>query len=332
MKYDFKPTSFLGKCGNDCGSCPLHKNNLLTMEDRIQTAEGCGKYINWNPTPEKLKACSGCQSSKGFLYIPKCKNRMCAYNNNIKNCAYCSEFPCEDSPKLDVEKIEKRLGGPIPQEEYNLYVGPWTSTAILQEVRSKLKPSDIADVTPMNANLRIVEFPSKLELKGEEKKAYQSLHKLISSIEPLENLSYARLESLKETRKYYLRLLWAFGLYGDYISENGNKYLLLKSEAYFSEMKKTRYFSYNEIVQKRFLHMAEFGVQLDIIPDKSLEDILTPMKGIRKQGWSLRMSFKEKLHNEIGLKALTNFVQKLFNKSGTRGYTYFARADMRIIE
>ncbi len=44
MKYDYNPTSFLGKCGNDCGSCPLHKNNLLTMEDRIKTAQGCYKY------------------------------------------------------------------------------------------------------------------------------------------------------------------------------------------------------------------------------------------------------------------------------------------------
>ena len=257
---------------------------------------------------------------------------MCAYHNEIKNCAYCSEFPCEDSPKLDVERIEKRLGSPIPQEEYNLYVGPWTSTAILQEIRSKLKQEEIVDMKPIDANLRLVEFPDKLHFKEKELKAYQALHNLISIIEPLKNLSYARLQTQQEVRKYYLRLLWAFGLYGDYISENGDKFLLLKSEAYFSEMKKTRYFSYNEIVQKRFLHMAKFGVKLDIIPDRSLEDIITPMKGIRKQGWSLRMSFDKKLITEHGLLALTNFVHKLYEKSSNRGYTFFSRADMRVLE
>ncbi len=58
MEYDYTPTSFLGKCGNDCGNCPLHKNNLLTMEDKIKTSKGCGVYINWNPSCSSLKKLS----------------------------------------------------------------------------------------------------------------------------------------------------------------------------------------------------------------------------------------------------------------------------------
>ena len=207
MKYDYQPSLFLGKCGNDCGYCPLYKDNLLSEDERVKAAKGCSIYINWNPDPAKLKPCWGYQSQEGFTYLPNCKNRKCAFHNEIRNCAYCSEFPCEDSPRFDVKRVENKIGGIIPQEDYNLFVGPWTSTDILLEVRSHLKSDQIVPIKPVTIDLNIIDFPTNLMMGKEEIEAYKSLHNLIRKVEPLENLSYARAETLKETRKYYLRLL-----------------------------------------------------------------------------------------------------------------------------
>ncbi len=331
MKYDYNPTSFLGKCGNDCGSCPLHKNNLLTMEDRIKTAQGCYKYINWNPTPEKLKACWGCQSEKGFIYLPKCKNRMCAYHNNVKNCAYCSEFPCEDSPKLNIERIEKKLGRSIPQEEYNLYVGPWTSTAILQQIRQNLSKDEIVQMKPYSVNLGIVEFPANLKYSKDEIDSYISLHQIISIIEPLSNLSFARVKVRKEIRKYLLKLLFTFGLHGEIIKNEDQDKLILTSENYFKEMTTTRYYSFGDIVQQRFDQLKENGINIELKPEKSLEDVYTKMKGLRKTGWRLEMTFSYKIGGNTGLKTLSNYVLLLISKNERSAYRNFAKGDMRIL-
>lgn len=332
MLYNYQPSSYLGKCGNDCGKCPLNKDNLLTEEDRINTAKGCSVYINWNPSPDKLKKCMGCQSQKGFLYLPNCRIRNCAFHNEIKNCAYCSEFPCEDSPRFDVKKVEDKIGSRIPQDAYNLFVGPWTSTDILMEIRSHLKSDQVLPIKPITVDLKIVDFPRHLAMEEEEIETYRSIHKLITKVEPLKNLSYARVEVLKETRKYYLRLLWAFGIYSDMIDDDKSTILQLNSKDYFSEMSKTRHYSYKNVIEKRFEHLTKFGVHLKIVPDNKLEDIITPKNGIRKQGWKLTMAFDDKLHDIRGLQALKNLTIKLHGKHGIKGYTLFAKADMRILE
>ena len=115
----------LGKCGNNCGICPLHITNLQTKDDKEHVATGLSKYINWNPTPEKLKQCYGCQntSKEAFLYIKGCRVRKCAQYYKLTTCAQCSFFPCEEVPKvsLDTEyrdKQETRLGEKI--NEHNM--------------------------------------------------------------------------------------------------------------------------------------------------------------------------------------------------------------------
>lgn len=143
---------FYSKCGCNCGVCPLYKQNLKTKADRIRTAEGM-KFIGWNPTAEKLKACSGCQSNSGFTYIPKCRVRICAKSNNFKTCANCSIFPCSEVPKVSIadpvsfrEQREKTLGQEISEDDFRVYIEVYAGMDHLKAIRSGLADSEINEI------------------------------------------------------------------------------------------------------------------------------------------------------------------------------------------
>ena len=81
-----------GKCGNNCGRCALYKDNL-SDDKRQWCADGMGRYINWHPTPEKLRQCAGCQTTEGFLYIKNCRVRRCAQYNGIEELCVLLRLP-----------------------------------------------------------------------------------------------------------------------------------------------------------------------------------------------------------------------------------------------
>ncbi len=283
MLYGYEPSNFIGKCGNDCGNCPLFKRNLQSLEDRQRTAEGCAKYIRWNPNPEKLKQCSGCQSEKGFKYLPNCKMRVCAIYNEIKNCAYCSEFPCQDSPKyLDsVYKIE----GTIPEEDYKKFIAPWDGTRILEKFRETLPKDQIVNMKSYSVNLKIVSFPKDIELADEELSKYRKVHSLLSSIYPIENVSFARAKDETMIRKYLIKLLWAFGVYGEYREDN--QFLFLNCTDYFKEMKKgvSHYGSWDQM-KHRFDIFENNGVNVELVPETEDVNFMTDRRNLRRKGWS----------------------------------------------
>ncbi|MCG3225808.1 MAG: DUF3795 domain-containing protein [Candidatus Heimdallarchaeota archaeon] len=324
----------ISKCGNLCAICPLYKENLLTEEDRKFTAEGCGKYINWNPKPDKLKQCWGCQSKEGFIYIPNCPNRQCAMYNSVENCAYCSEFPCKDSPKLSREMVEKRLGKKIPEDDYKSFVKPWESTLHLKKIREKLSDNQIVQMKPYSIDLKIVEFPAETSLPKEKKVVYHAIHNLVKTIEPLKDLSHARANLRKEYRKYFIKLLWAFGLYGDLEEDKDRASLSLGFNEYFLEMKKgVRYYSnWTHLKERMFPILEKKGVKVELIPDNKIEDILTPTKSLKKSGgWILRMSFSKKMKGKEGLKSLQRYISLLTENKGKAAYRHFNKADMRIL-
>ena len=324
----------ISKCGNLCAICPLYKEKLLTQKDREYTAEGCGKYINWNPTPDKLKQCWGCQSEEGFIYIPNCPMRQCAMYNSVENCAYCSEFPCEDSPKLSREMVENRIGEKIPDEDYKSFVKPWESTLHLKKIRKKLSEDKIVQMNPYSIDLKIVNFPSETNLPKEKEDTYQAIHDLISTIEPLKDLSHARAHLRKEYRKYFIKLLWAFGLFGELKENKEDASLSLGHKEYFQEMKKgVRYYSnWSHLEERMFPILEKKGAKVELIPDIKIEDILTPTKSLKKSGgWILRMSFNDKMRGKEGLKSLQRYSSLLNEEKGKAAYRHFNKADMRIL-
>ncbi len=322
----------VGKCGCICEICPLYKDNLLTDEDKINTSQSCGKYLNWNPTPEKLKQCWGCQSEEGFKYLPKCNMRMCALHNKIESCAYCSSFPCEDSQRFSRELVEMRLGVSVPEEDYLKFIKPWEGAKNLEEIRNSLSEEDIVEMKPISVDLKIVKFPEEMKLSKKEKTAFRTLHEIIETVEPLKDLSYARVEVRKEIRRYLIKLLQLFGTTGKLVKEHDKEHLEIDSEVYFKSMKGIRFYSSLEGVGQRLELFENIGINIELFPEKSLDDIITPTKALRKKGWKMRMSFGEEKIKQTNVKALQEYAQKLNEKYGNKSFRYFNKADMRILE
>ena len=46
-------------------------------------------------------------------------------------------------------------------------------------------------------------------------------------------------------------------------------------------MTTTRYYSFGDIVQQRFDQLKENGINIELKPEKSLEDVYTKMKGLK---------------------------------------------------
>ncbi len=106
-------------CGLICSDCPAfiatQKND---DEQRRKVAE------LWSMEEHPLKAkdinCDGCLTAKGRLiwFSKACDVRRCGFEKNVKNCAYCSEYPCVklDKPhsqapeaKATLDEIRKNL-------------------------------------------------------------------------------------------------------------------------------------------------------------------------------------------------------------------------------
>ena len=85
-------------CGNICTECPAF---LATMKnddyERKKIAEIWQKRYNPNIKPEDIN-CDGCLSKSGrlFYYCKTCKIRACGIEKDLKNCAYCDDYMCEE--------------------------------------------------------------------------------------------------------------------------------------------------------------------------------------------------------------------------------------------
>jgi hypothetical protein len=323
---------FFAKCGMNCRRCPTYKENLKTQEDRERCSEGWKKYYGFKLSPEKLLLCDGCQTpdeEKPVRYL-NCIVRKCAVKNDVKTCAHCTEFPCKDVPSVSVaedirSKTASRLGGPVPEEDYILFMEPYIGMKHLKKIRASLAPEVIKEMIPMSHKPRIVEFPEDLAFPEEKKSAYKALHRIMSSVETAEGISYARLENLKKRRQQMLKILWAFGLYGEPDKENDSN-LILEGERYLSQKLPSYPLEKIKDILKVF---DKYGLECELVP--LIESGWhTPKGGLRKKGWILKMSVKKDTGDALLLNALQEYAADLEKKHGAKAFSLVSRADMRI--
>jgi len=84
-------------CGIICSDCPvLIATDKDDNAERKRVAEMFTKQYGREYKPEDIN-CDGCLSDgpRLFHYCSICDMRKCARGRNVKNCAYCSEYPCD---------------------------------------------------------------------------------------------------------------------------------------------------------------------------------------------------------------------------------------------
>jgi hypothetical protein len=100
-------SEMIAYCGLNCVTCRIY---LATRETdpkkQREMREGIARYIREHfdseIREEDITDCDGCTVKEGRLFsgCKKCQVRKCAMEKGLKNCAYCSEYPCGKLNKL----------------------------------------------------------------------------------------------------------------------------------------------------------------------------------------------------------------------------------------
>jgi len=322
------------KCGANCGRCPSYKENLQTDEDRQRCSDGWHKYLGFRLSPGKLRLCDGCQApdDENPVRYQNCYVRRCAVRNDVETCAHCSTYPCEDVKSLHEiqgadarERIAARLGTPIPAEDYLAFIEPYEGLKHLDEIRASLAPEDIVEMTKVSVKPRVADFPDGLPFSEEETSAFEALHRLLAAVESADGVSYARQAALKKRRQHLLKMLWAFGLFGE-LKEEGGSHLVIDSETYLAQKIHSSY----SRVKDYFKTLEGYGVHCEHVP-LTEEGWLTPGGALRRGGWFMKMSFDDDAGGVSALEALQSYAARLDERYGGRAFRYFSRGDMGVL-
>ena len=322
----------IAPCGTNCSRCPSYVENLLTDADRQRCSDGWYRYHGFRLSPDKLRRCVGCQApdyEDSGHYLINCSKRRCAFFNGIETCAQCSAYPCEVfglGPDFSREKVEARLGTPIPEDDYLAFVEPYEGVKHLDGIRASLKPEDIVEMTPVSLEPRLADFPDDLSFPEGENAAYQALYKLLGAIGTASGISYGWREVLKKRRRYLLKVLWAFGCCGE-LEEEGGPHLVLNSEAYLAQKTHSNYL----VVKDYFKALGEYGVRCEHVPIEE-DGWLTPTNALRKGGWYVKMSLDEDAGGVLVLEALRTYASRLDEAYGKNAFRRFSRADMQVLD
>lgn len=328
------------KCGNDCSRCPSFRENLVTDEDRQRCSAGWLKYHGFRYSPDKLLCCDGCQApdDENPVRYLNCLIRRCALHNSAETCAHCAAYPCEELlsrvPAADWrDSIVARMGAPLPEEDDLAFVAPYECLRHLDALRASLDPEEIVEPSRLAVRFRTVDLPEDLPLPPEERAATQALHRLLAALNaPAGSVSYAQGEVLKQRRSQQLKLLWVFGLLGEFESGAGGRpRLVVDSQGYYTHKLHSDYSTLTGCLEALRAH----GVQGEIVPLVE-EGWLTPTGALRKKvgrkgspAWLITVSFDEQAGGTGCLTALQNYAARLDEAYGGSAYRRFAQADMR---
>ena len=318
--------TYIAKCGCNCLHCPTYKGNLGSTEERQKCSAGWEKYLNIKLSREKLRACDGCNLSdpERKTYYLNCKIRKCAIINNIDNCAYCKGFPCDELLKThSVQNIKnredfiKQMGKEISEEEYNLFIKPYTGLIHLTKLRQTLSEKDFKDYKKFSSKTRFAPFKSKRE-------SLENIYILLTTLCIEHDVSYARSQTLEHKREHLIKLLWATGSYGNYNKDEN--YIELDSNTFMSQKIQGFY----HVLLDYLKELKKYDIHGEVIPliEKGW---LTPMGGLRREGWIFRLKFGDSLMGEEPLFVFQDYIKKLNTIYGAEAYKKFTTADLSIM-
>lgn len=325
-------SELLAKCGARCSRCPAFRGNVRGFEDQQRCSDGWHRILGVRLQPDRC-ICDGCQTPDDLqptLVIGRygCSVRQCAVKNGVPTCAHCSGYPClavQRQFSFDAgtrDRIAKRRGGPVPDDEYLTFIEPYECRRHLDEIRAGLSPEEIVEMTKLAVKPKLAGFPQHLPASPRTM-ALRALRRLIGEVGNAAGVSYAEQAILQERRRRLVKLLWAFGLYGKQ-EPDGGPWLGLDADTYLTQKITSDYaelMGFAEI-------LSGHGVRCELIPlvEKGWR---TPRGSLRKQGWRVRISLDDAAGGREALGVLQAYARELDERHGKGAFRRFSRADMR---
>jgi hypothetical protein len=102
LQENKRTTKTLSMCGLDCAACPAYvayKTNDQALREK--TAAEWSKQFHAEMKPADIN-CVGCLKTKGpqIKHCAECEIRKCGLGRKVKNCALCSDYPCDKIGKF----------------------------------------------------------------------------------------------------------------------------------------------------------------------------------------------------------------------------------------
>jgi hypothetical protein len=216
-----------------------------------------------------------------------------------------------------------RLGDPVP-EAYKPFV-PEHPATLLDGIRARLDPGEIVEMAPVSVQPKVVPLPDDLPFSARENTAFRSIHRLLSEVGCVDNISYAGKAAAAKTRRDIIRLVWAFGRLGER-REQGGPHLALDSETYLAQKIHSSFARVKSYLEA----MGEYDARGEHVP-LAKDGWLTPKNSLKRRGWYLKLSFEDAVGGALALDALQLYTAKLDEAYGKQAFRRFSRADMRVL-
>ena len=101
----------VGYCGIVCSECPVFiANEKNDDQEREKVALIFTQQYGKEYRRDDIN-CEGCitDNLRIFNYCKTCGIRKCGKERNVKNCAYCVDYPCENLSELFSQCSEARI-------------------------------------------------------------------------------------------------------------------------------------------------------------------------------------------------------------------------------
>ncbi|MDQ1279080.1 MAG: hypothetical protein QG670_340 [Thermoproteota archaeon] len=339
--------NLVSKCGIACSTCPWgpYPRNTMTAKDFDQYRNNAKRILGYMPikTP-----CPTCQTPNSKIpaasKLPnlRCLIRQCVDKSGIANCAYCKRFPCDTVKATGGawhrKSIEERLGTPISEEEYHMFVEPFEGISRLMTIRATFRSEEIVEPAIAHIKTEIAGFPENLPFPKDEKASFKAVHKLLTTIKesPLglrDPDTFAQQRTLENRRAHVLRFLWILGCYGKFENDKG-VYLVVDTNTYEANRGSEKTLAIWSFVKNTvFNALSEFGVRAERVALKGFkeEELATGTGYMRSRGWQMKMSFDEEIGGKPALEALQTYTRKLEEKYGKKAFQHFSDADMQVL-
>jgi hypothetical protein len=91
-------------CGLICSDCPAYIATQVDDKEKMKELANLWSNDKYTFDPEDI-CCDGCgkDSRRVFKWCNECNIRICGMSRNVKNCAYCKDFPCVKLDKVPPE-------------------------------------------------------------------------------------------------------------------------------------------------------------------------------------------------------------------------------------
>lgn len=337
----------IAKCGIDCSTCPWgpYPRKGMTDEEFERYKNKAKRVLGYMPIQ---KPCLTCQTPDSKIpkesKLPRrtCLIRQCVDKTGVANCAYCSRFPCDTvKATADVwnrKSIEEKIGAPISEEEYHVFVEPFEGISRLETIRASIKPEEIVEPAKAPTSVRVADFPENLPFSKEETASFRAVHALLATIKRSslglrDTDTFAQQHSLEDRRAHVLRFLWILGRYGS--GENGQSACLaVDAETYEANRGSEKTLAIWSFVKDTvFTVLSEFGVCCERVALKGVkeEDLVTGTGYLRSRGWLMKMSFEEKIGGAAALEALQTYARRSDGKYGRKSVPTLLRRRYKVL-